>query len=222
MKFMASSLDSLVKNLQRDQLTHTSNIFGDQTDFLARKGVYPYEFMDSFNKFNHQLPSKEAFFSSLNGEGISESDYKHARNIWEVFKMKNMGDYYDLYLQSDTLLLADVFENFRKPCLATYGFDPCWYLTAPSFAWDCFLKTTKVKMELLKKTDMHLFFEKQIRGGVSTAFHRFAKANNKFMKDFDPSKPSTFIAYLMQIHFIQQQCVNDFHLKILSGLMILS
>ena len=87
------------------------------------------------------------------------------------------------------------FENFRKPCLKTYGLDPCWYLTAPSFAWDSMLKLTKVRMELLKRDDMHLFFEKQIRGGVSTAFHRFAKAKNKFMKDFDESQPSNFLMY---------------------------
>ena len=158
MKFMASSLDGLVRNLQKDQLTHARNIFGDKTDLLARKGVYPYEFMDSFDKFNHQLPPKEAFFSRLNNEGISNEDYKHAKNIWETFQMSNIGDYHDLYLKSDTILLADVFGEFRKPCLSTYGLDPCWYLTAPSFAWECFLKTIKVKMELLKKPDMHLFF----------------------------------------------------------------
>ena len=195
MKFMASSLDGLIKNLQKDQLIYTKNIFGNKADLLARKGVYPYEFMDSFEKFNHQLPKNESFFSSLNSDGISNEDYEHARNIWETFQMKNMGEYHDLYLKSDVVLLADVFENFRKPCLATYELHPCWYLTAPSFAWDCFLKITRVKMELLKRPDMHLFFEKQIRGGVSTAFHRYAKANNKFMKDYDPSKPSSFIMY---------------------------
>ena len=195
MKFMASSLDNLVRNLQKDQLNHTSRIFGDKIDLLTRKGVYPYEFMDSFEKFNYQLPPKEAFYSRLNNEGISNEDYKHAIKVWETFQMSNMGEYHDLYLESDTTFLADVFEEFRKPCLETYGLDPCWYITAPSFAWDCFLKTTKVEMQLLGDTEMHLFFENQVRGGVSTAFHRFAKANNKFMKDFDPSKPSTFIAY---------------------------
>ena len=94
--------------------------------------------------------------------------------------MKTMAEYHDLYLKTDVLLLADVFENFRKPCLATYGLDPCWYLTAPA----------KVKMQLLSDSEMHLFFENQIRGGVSTAFHRFAKANNKFMKNYDEKQPT--------------------------------
>ena len=207
MKFQASSLDALVKNLQKEQLVHTKNIFGDQTDLLARKGVYPYEFMDSFDKFNQQLPSKEAFFSKLNNEGISDKDYEHAKNIWKTFEMKTMAEYHDLYLKTDTILLADVFENFRKPCLATYCLDPCWYLTAPSFAWDCFLKTTKVEIELLRAQEMHLFFENQIRGGVSTAFHRYAKANNQFMKDFDPSKPSNFLMYFDANSLYPKLCI---------------
>ena len=117
------------------------------------------------------------------------------KNIWKEFEMKTIGEYHDLYLKTDTTLLADVFEEFRKPCLETYGLDPCWYITSPFFAWDCMLKITNVKMELLKKDDMHLFFEKQIRGGVSTAFHRFAKANNKLMKDYDEKKSSNFLMY---------------------------
>ena len=94
--------------------------------------------MYSFEKFNHQLPPKEAFYSQLNETEISEEDFQHAQKVWKEFEMKTMQEFHDLYLKTDTLLLADVFENFRKPCLETYGLDPCWYLTAPSFAWDCF------------------------------------------------------------------------------------
>ena len=194
-KFMASPLDALVKNLEKDQLIQTKRIFGEKTDLLSRKGVYPYDWMDSFEKFEKVLPEKSDFFSKLNNEKISADDYQHACKVWKEFNMTNMGEYHDLYLKTDVSRLADVFENFRKPCLESYGLDPCWYLTAPAFAWDSMLKMTGVKMELLKDLDTHQFFETQIRGGVSTAFHRFAKANNKYMKDFDEKQPSNFLMY---------------------------
>ena len=195
MKFMGSSLDALVRNLEKDQLVQMKRIFGDKADLLSRKGVYPYDWMDSFEKVNEVLPEKSDFFSKLNNHEISEKDYQHAINVWKEFGMKNMAEYHDIYLKTDVLLLADVFEAFRKPCLEAYGSDPCWYLTAPAFAWDSMLKMTGVRLELLKDVDMHQFFEKQIRGGVSTAFHRFEKANNKYMKDFDETQPSKFIMY---------------------------
>ena len=191
-KFMASPLDALIGNFEKDQLVQTKRIFGEKADLLSRKGVYPYDWMDSFEKFKEVLPGKDDFFSKLNGENISEDDFQHAKKVWKELNMTNMGEYHDLYLKSDTNLLADVFENFRKPCLESYGLDPCWYLTAPAFAWDSMLKMTG---ELLKDVDMHQFFETQIRGRVSTAFHRFAKANNKYMKDFDETKPSNFLMY---------------------------
>ena len=194
-KFMASSLDALVGNLEEDQLIQTKRIFGERADLLSRKGVYPYDWMDSFEKFNEVLPEKSDFYSKLNKDEISEKDYQHACKVWKEFGMKNMGEYHDLYLKTNVTLLADVFEAFRKPCLRDYGLDPCWYLTAPAFAWDSMLKMTRVKLELLKDSDMHQFFEKQIRGGVSTAFHRFAKENNKYMKYFDETQPSNFITY---------------------------
>ena len=84
---------------------------------MVKKRVYPYDYMDSFKKFKEQLPSKEEFYSILNNKQISAEDYKHAQNVWNTFNLKNMAEYHDLYLASDILLLADVFENFRKTCL---------------------------------------------------------------------------------------------------------
>ena len=193
-KFMGFPLVDLVANLKKDQLLEMKRFFGEKTDLLSRKGVYPYDFMDSFEKFN-EVPGKDAFFSKLYNEGISEEDYQHAVKVWEEFGMKNKADYHDVYLKTDVLLLADVFENFRKPCLQDYGLDPCWYLTAPAFAWDSMLKMTGIELQLLTDLDMHLFFERQIRGGVSTTFHRFAMVNNKYMKHFDPKKPVKFVMY---------------------------
>ena len=153
--------------------------------------------MESFNKFEEtKLPQKEDFFSKLNYEHITQQDFEHAQNVWKTFKCKNMGDYHDLYLKTDVLLLADVFEEFRKVCLENYELDPAWYFTSPGLAWDAALKKTKVKLELLADIDMLQMIEKGTRGGVSMISNRYSKANNKYMKNFDPEKPSKFIIYL--------------------------
>ena len=131
-QFMGSSLDKLVCNLPRESLKYTSQNFkGKKLDLMCRKGLYPYDYMDSFDKFNKQLPSKEDFYSILNDEHITYEAYQHAQNVWNTFNLKNMGEYHDLYLKSDILLLADVFESFRKTCLQYYKLDPCHYFTSP-------------------------------------------------------------------------------------------
>ena len=125
-QFMSSSLESLAKNLPEKEFKYTTEEFKEHTKLLTRKGVYPYDYMDSFEKFNDtQLPSIEQFYSLLNNENISNDDYKHATNIWQTFNLENMGRYHDLYLKTDVLLLADVFENFRKTCMENYKLDPC-------------------------------------------------------------------------------------------------
>ena len=195
-KFMASSLDNLVKNLSHNKLKETEKEFGEFKEFVSRKGVYPYDFMDSFEKFEKPLPAKEMFYSKLNDEDISDEDYQHAQNIWKTFNMKTMGDYHDLYLKTDVLLLADVFEEFRSVCLENYKLDPAWYYTAPGLAWDAALKESRVKLELLTDYNMLLMIEKGIRGGISMISNRYGKANNKYMIGYDKSKPSKYIQYL--------------------------
>ena len=184
LKFMASSLDKLVSNLSHDKLKKTGEVFRDESkiELISRKGVYPYDYMSSIEKFREtELPPKREFYSKLNDCDISEEDYERAKKIWNEFKMKNMGDYHDLYLKSDVLLLADVFEEFRNVCLENYNLDPAWYYTAPGLAWDAALKVTKVELELLSDPDMLLMFEKGIRGGISMIPNRYGKANNKYM-----------------------------------------
>ena len=108
---------------------------------MKQKGFYPYNYIDSEEKFNdQQLPSKDMFYSLLTHEGITDDSYTHAQKVWNTFKMKTMGKYHDLYLKSDILLLADVFENFRKTCLQCYKLDPCHYFTSPGLSWDAMLK----------------------------------------------------------------------------------
>ena len=197
-QFMSSSLDKLVSNLLKEDLKYTSQAFKNKRlELMTRKGVYPYDYMDSFEKFNQkELPTKKDFYSILNDQHISDEDYQHAKKVWNAFKCKNMGKYHDLYLGSDVLLLADVFESFRKTCLQYYKLDPCHYFTSPGLSWDAMLKMTNIKLELMTDIDMFQFIEKGMRGGVSYISHRYAKANNKYMKGYDEKAPSKYIMYL--------------------------
>ena len=196
-KFLLTSLANLVGNLQPDDFHNTKKIFKDKTDILTRKGVYPYDYVLSLSKVSEkQLPTKEAFYSKLNDEHITDEDYTHALNVWSTFKCKTIRDYHNLYLKSDVLLLADVFENFRATCLRHYNLDPAHYYTSPGLAWDTCLKETGQKLQLLHDYDMLMMFERGIRGGITHISKRYAEANNKYMTDYNPDKPSTYIQYL--------------------------
>ena len=161
---------------------------------LLRNGVYPYEYMDNWKRFNEtSLPSKESFYSNLNMENIEDIDYRHGNNVFNKFKSKNLGEYHDLFVESDTLLLADVFENFRNMCLKVYELDTAHFLSLPGLAWQACLKKTSIELELLTDYDMLLMVEEGIRGGICHSIHRYAKANNKYMKNYDESKDSSYI-----------------------------
>ncbi|KAL9979537.1 hypothetical protein ACROYT_G017213 [Oculina patagonica] len=155
---------------------------------LGSRGIYPYEYMDSWDRFSEtSLPEKEKFYSKLNDDHITDEEYDHAKRVWEAFGCKTLVDYHDLYVQTDVALLADVFENFRKICLEQYGLDPANYFTSPGLSWDALLKKTGVELELLTEVDMHLFIERGLRGGISMVSKRYAKANNPYVEGFDPS-----------------------------------
>ena len=200
-KFMASSLAGLVDNLARSGMEKFQNLkkeFKENFELLTQKGVYPYDHMNCLEKFSEtQLPIKEDFYSKLNDQDITDKEYKHAQDIWEKFQIRNLGEYHDHYLKTDTLLLADVFEEFRNICMENYNLDPAWYYTSPGLSWDALLKHSKVNLELLTDPDMLLMFEKGIRGGISMISNRHGRANNKYMKEkFDSSQPSKFVPYL--------------------------
>ena len=198
-KFMSTSLDSLVNNLPDDAFNNLERYYkGEKLNLVKGKGVYPYEYIDSLERFKeNKLPPKEAFYSRLVGEGISDEDYERAKKVWKVFGMKTLQDYHDLYNVTDVLLLADVFENFRNICMENYKLDPAHYFTAPGLAWDACLKITGVELELLSDIDMLLMIEEGIRGGVSMISNRHGKANNKYMgKSFIDTMISIYIMYL--------------------------
>jgi hypothetical protein len=201
--FMSSSLDNLTKNLLKDgeeNFKHTLNgqYTSQQKKLLLKKGIYPYEYMSSFDKFQEtEFPPVKEFYSQLTEEHISEEDYEFGKLVYEKFDCENLRDYHDLYLKNDVMLLSDIFETFRKTAISNYGLDPAnGYYTLPNYAWDAMLKKTNVSLEQLTDVDMYLFCEQAIRGGISLISHRYAKANNKYMKNFDENIVSSFIMYL--------------------------
>ena len=199
LKFMSSSLGALVNNLPKNGFKNISKYYTpEEVELIKQKGFYPYEYMDTEEKFNNtKLPPREAFYSKLSEKGITEKNYKHACNVWNTFKMKTFKDYHKLYNETDVLLLADVFENFRNLCLKIYGLDPVYYYTAPGLAWDACLKITNINLELLSDPNMLLMFEKGIRGGISIISNRYGEANNKYMGNrFNKNKLSKYLMYL--------------------------
>ena len=196
---MSSSLDSLTKNLVR----YCKRLFGFedyselQYSLLTRKGVYPYEYINSWDQFEEtQLLSMNDFYSNLNMSSISEEDYQRAQKVWEELRIRNLGDYHDLYLKTDVVLLANVHEAFRDTCLRHYSLDPAHFYTSPGLAWKACLKCTGIKLELLTDPDMLLMFEQRIRGGITQAVRKYYAANNPYMGDrFDPNEDTTYLQY---------------------------
>ena len=171
----------------------------EQIELIVQKGIYPYDYMNSWEKFEEtKLPPIEEFDSKLNGTKIDKKDYNRAEKVFKLFDCKDMGDYHDLYLKTDVLLLADVFENFRNVSLREYKLDPAHFYTAPGLSWCAMLKQTGKQIELFNDTqiDMLNIFEQNKRGGICMISKRYAKANNKYMKNYNKDQPSTYIMYL--------------------------
>ncbi|XP_014476714.1 PREDICTED: uncharacterized protein LOC106745535 [Dinoponera quadriceps] len=203
-RFLSTSLDKLASFLDEDKLRAIRSTFSHLTasDFalLTRNGVFPLEYIDSAAQLTEtELPSRDAFYSSLSNEIVSEADYEHAETVWRRFDVRNFGEYSDLYLKTDVMLLADIFENFRDVCTDSYGLDPAHYYTLPGYTWDAMLEHTNVRLELLTDIDMVLFIERGIRGGLSQCSNRYARANNRYMSDrsSSSSEDASYESYLM-------------------------
>ena len=198
LRFLNSSLDKLSSFLTTypEIEKYFPDLSPDKFQLLLRKGIFPYEWMDSKDKLSAtELPKLEDFYSSLNDDNVSNDDYAHALKVWKDFEIKNFGEYLQLYMTLDILLLSCVFENFRKNSLQAYGLDACFYYTTPGIAWDAMLKMTRVKLDLLTDIDMVMWIESGIRGGISQCANRYSKANNKFMENYNPQDISKFIMY---------------------------
>ena len=192
-----TELKDLFTNLYSNFQDKWEDLPEEAFELLTRKGVYPYAYMDDASKFEEtKLPPKEAFYNDLTKQHITEEDYAFVKKLCKTFRLKNLGELHDLYMETDTLLLADVFENYRQVIMKNYGLDPTHFYTAPSLSWSAGLKFTKVKLEIPQDIDMHLFVDQGLRGGISMVCNSFARANNLLMKEFDSSIQQSFIKFI--------------------------
>jgi hypothetical protein len=211
-KFLSASLEELTDNLKRagssdeieKRFSHTykwvQDKFKTQADTVfkiaIRKGVYPYEFIDTIDKlYMATLPEKADFYSTLSGN-LSNEDYTHAKNVWNVLNCRKFKDYHRFYIQTDVMLLADIFENFRTISLDEFNLDPAHYISLPAFAFDSMLAFTNAEPQLLTDSNMYSFFEASMRGGIAQVSNRHAKANNSECSDFDPTDDISYIMYM--------------------------
>ena len=162
-QFLTTSLETLVENLASDghgAFKYFWKKFPQKhAKLLLRKGVYPYDYMDCEDRFNEtEIPPIEAFYSEIKREGINEFDYAHALEVYQTFKLNNLGEYHDLYLLTDVDRLCDVFEQFRNVCMEMYSLDLCHFFSSQGLSWAACLKMTGVCLELLTDINMINFF----------------------------------------------------------------
>ena len=200
-QFANESLDNLVKTLNDDEMIFTKKHFNrkEQFDMVKQKGIFPYDYIDSIERFEEtELPNIRYFNNKLRDTKVKPQDYFHAKLTWKKLGCKNLGDYHDVYLKSDVLLLADFFEKFRNTCIKNYNLDCVNYVSSPSLAWDSALKMTNIQLELLQDKEIYDFIERGIRGGISIIAKRFARANNPGcrIRKFDPTRKLKHLIYL--------------------------
>ena len=201
---LVDNLDEPSKNLPIDTLINRFyNTYAlcnkdiNKFKLLLRKGIYPYEYMTSSDKYKEPVSlNKKLYYCKLNEENISDSDIEHVKKVCNGYKFTNLKDYTELYVKSDVSLLTDVFENYRDTRIKVDKLDPAYYLLAPGLSWHSSLKKTDIILELLTNEDMLLLYETGICGGMCNVVLRYAKANNKYMQNYDNTKDSSYLMYL--------------------------
>ena len=200
MHFLSSSLEKLVMNMKKkddSKFIFTNSYFGDKSYLLLQKGHFPYDWFTDESKFHEiELPSQEKFYDTLNDKKLSDEEYLHCQKIWHEFKMVTFEEYHDVYLISDVLLLCDICEEFCNIFFNEFNLDPFHYPTLPSFGYDLMLKIGNVRLDKLLDIDQYLFCQKGIRGGVTTTNHRYWKANNPMLEDYDSTKPMSYLYFI--------------------------
>ena len=197
-RFLPESLAKLTKNLTDADLFETSKLVpDDKLDLVKKKGIFPYEYIDSFAKFDEtKLPPPAAFYNKLNLEEIDPQDYEHACRVWNELNIKSLGQYSDFYITLDVAQLCDCMEEFRSTCMSAYGLDPLHFFTSPGLSYQSMLKQSKCTLELLTDVDMVLMIEDSVRGGLCQTVTRYVRANNRYLQDYDNSKESVYLAYV--------------------------
>lgn len=196
-RFLNASLDRITSSMHDDDFYLLKSEYSDKFSLVRRKGIMCYNYLDNPKKLKQdKLPPKSDFYNKLMECEISDEDYKHAQEVWKTFEIKNLGEYVKLYMKIDVFLLVDAFEEFRRFTIKNYTVDPAHFYTFPGYSWEIMLKLTRVKLELLTDVDQYMFIESGIRGGFSGVSLKYAESNNIFMKNYNPSIPSS---YLIQV-----------------------
>jgi hypothetical protein len=201
-KFLSGSLEKLVSILREkgdEHFKYVNKYITDkqQNSLMKRKGVFPYNYINSLDVLSETcLPPKHHFYNELMQSDISDEQYAHAQHVWSVFRCKSIKSYLELYLVSDVLLTADVFESFRDETIKDFELDPVHYFSSAHYTLDAFLRKCNPTIELLTDINQYLFFRKALRGGLSVVTKRHAVANNKYMQNYNPNLPSRYIMYL--------------------------
>ena len=182
--FLNKSLDYLTKTIDDKDRVSLKQEFGENYKLLTKKGIYPYDYFDNIKKYNEKkLPDHTNFKNELNNDkNISNREYKHAHNVFKIFKCKNLLDYSILYLKTDICHLADVFQKFSDFAYKTYGLDCRYSYTLPGYSWQCMLKMTKIELDLISDQDMYLFLMDSIRG-ICQINKKYSRADNKYTRN---------------------------------------
>ena len=176
--FLNGSLGKLADTLPPTKFSETRNYFGNHAGLMCKKGVFPYAYITDMDVLEEsELPPKSKFFNRLTNSDISDAEYDHAKTVWENLNVKSLGEYSDIYLKTDVLILTDIFENFREMCMHTYDLDPLYYFTIPGLAYSAMLKYTGIELDIIKDIDILMTIERGIRGGICQCVTRYAEAN---------------------------------------------
>lgn len=191
------NIDGYFKNTREYFKTNWRHVPDKAFKLLLQKGIFPYRWFDSLDKLeDRKLPDREHWYNDLTGDAITNAEWDFVNKVWRTFKLKTFRQFHDLYMESDVMLLADVFERFRNDSLKNYGLDPAHFATAPGLSWHACLKMTKIRLDVVRDPDMNMFIDKSGPGGMSEATTPYLRANNPKVAGYNPDLITTWMLLL--------------------------